>query len=331
MKESVCPHCHKSGEFGKYGEYVFCCHCGMEFFNVDPAVVVSAADNKKFFIVRMFAMGLMLLLVAAIVVFALINGAAYLMIAALLPFVGALACLREGGFRMVAGLLLGVILGSVVFFLLGLVTLGTAEDALMVVPLGLVSGIVLGFTFAGMLRGTSFVGERCPCCHHRGIRGGGEKNITCKHCGLRPYIEPEKRPFIAALAQRNCLKERMMSWAFGLLGLTILLALSIKSLQDMIILILFAGGACFLIAHAIKKTFSCKQCRTNWSMVTLNEETTVSDRLRLEQIPENLSAGKKEQLHFYYDQNTRITRACKCCGNINVSNIAGKKTAARFE
>ena len=319
MMELICPKCEKTMAVQKYGEYVGCPHCSNDFFNIDPALVVPR-KRDVIFIVRMAAMTVFLLLTAAALTMAICGNAVFYGASAI-PLLCALACLRENGFRMLIGIAAGVLAGSGAAFGMGLLIMHKAQDALLLLPMGAVAGLTLGFGLTELLRSSSIFGERCPFCNHRGIRGYG-KGITCSHCGHRPYVEPESRALVDALKTRKCVAPRIISWVFAFLGVGCFFLIPFISGVAILFGIMFIIGAASTRRH-----FKCKRCRTPWALIQLGEsEIGRSDAYyKYVKAGQGKVNGYDEGLHAY--QNVTIQRhfGCKCCGHLESRRSTSKQ------
>jgi len=310
MMELSCPKCERSLSVQKYGEYVECSHCSNEFFNPDPSLVVPKKRDAVF-IVRMAVMALFLLLTAASLIAAFCGNAVFFGASAI-PLLCALACLRENGFRMLIGIVIGVVAVSGAAFGLGALLMHKAADALMLLPLGAVAGLVAGFGLTELLRASPIFGERCPFCNHRGIRGYGD-GVTCRHCGHHPHVEAESRALVEALKTKNCNGARILCWVFALLGV------------GSFFLIPFAGGlvvlfgiAFIVVAAATRRNFRCKRCRTPWSLIRLSESEVGRSDAYYKYVKRGQGKvnGYDEGLHVYQNVTVQRIFGCKCCGHL---------------
>ena len=315
MLEVVCPNCKQHLQTTGYGEYVECSGCRAEFFNIDPSVIKPKAKGALL-LIRMVIMVLFLLLAAASLVAAFCGNVMFYGASAF-PLLCAVACIWESGFRLLTGIFMGIIIGSVAAFGVGALYMTKAEDALMVVPIGAVLGLILGFSINEILRATSKFGEHCPFCNSRGIRGYGDA-VSCKNCGHKPYVRPESRMIVELLKDRNCNSEKVICLVICILGL-VLVILPPFFIKDRG-LCSAAGvfGIIFIVISALGRRYNkCKRCGTPWAMIKIGEkESGRSGVYGHYTRVGNARDGFKEGWHHYQNVTTITTRACRCCGHL---------------
>lgn len=332
MVEVHCPKCKSSLQAEKFGTYVSCNYCNHEFFNVDPGLV-QKPEKDAVFVIRMVFIALFSVLTVGFLAFCLITSSP-VWAGAIFPLAAAIVCLREGGFRVIFSIVSGAVVCGIAAFVTGLIGTGNPEDALFLTLAGVVIGMIIGSPLNAWLRRTSWLGERCPFCFHRGIVGAGD-DVSCRHCGHTPKISAEQRAVRDLLANYNCRTEMICYYimvaavAICWLGGLLLAALRVD-ISDGWKVALVLGGLVFLIlAAAAKKRFKCPRCKNLWVMVKINEKSSVNNKLKFEEVkklnPQNQQ--NEDHLHFYYDKTTVTTFACKCCGHIRTEEAKSKETA----
>ena len=318
MAEVICPNCKQHLQTTGYGEYVECSGCGVEFFNIDPSVI-QPKTKGALHLVRMITMVIFLLLATASLVAAFCGNAVFYGASAF-PLLCAVACIWENGFRLLTGIFLGIIIGSVAAFGIGALYMTKAEDALMVVPLGAVLGLVLGFGINEILRATSKFGERCPFCNSRGIRGCRDA-VSCKNCGHKPHIRPESRMIVELLKDRNCNSAKIFCRVVCILGLVLIILPPFLGPTTVVFGIIF-----IVIAAWGRRYNKCKHCGTPWTMIKIGEKE--SGRSGVYGHYTNVGDardGFQEGWHHYQNVTTVTTRACRCCGHLTADKHTSRE------
>lgn len=325
MVETVCPRCHQPLRAQKYGDYEECPHCGNDFFNIDPSVVVPRGSCKGFFIIRMLFLVIFLLLIVPCVIAGLAVNPGFFA-ASGFPLLCALACLSENTSRMLIGCIIGIIVTGGASFAAGMFFMHDVTNAGVLMVGGAVAGLAVGFSFTELLRASSLFGERCPFCNRRGIRGYGD-GVFCRHCGHKPYIKPESRQLVSSLQSRNCIGPRIGCWIFLLIGIGLFCLIPFLNTEYIPFLagndfsglkacaVLF-GFLFILLAAQQKRRFKCKRCRTPWSLIKLDEAETGSTGPYIQFDRNNGPTGPRHELHVYQNVSGRTIYGCRCCGHL---------------
>ena len=315
MVELVCPNCQQPLSVQKYGDYVECPHCSKEFFNLDPALVVPRESSKGFFIIRMVLLAIFLLLIVPCVIAGLTVNPGFFA-ASGFPILCMLACMKENTSRMLIGCLIGVLVIGGAAFVAGMLMKNVGLDLM---PLGAVAGLFVGFSLTELLRASSFFGERCPFCNHRGIRGYGE-SVVCHHCGHRPHVKPESRQLVNKLQAKKCCGPRIICWLLLILGIGCFCLIPFLTGAAAIMGIVF-----LLCAAKQRRDYKCKGCRTPWSLIKLDESETGSTGPYLQFDRNQGPTGPARELHVYQNVSGRTIYGCRCCGHLETRKWTKKE------
>lgn len=314
MIESICPKCSYSYNTEKYGTYEECPQCGNIFFHVDPAKIIP---KSKSFNIRKTCMVIFLLITIAILGIAIaIEPVFYCALP--LPLLLTIVCTSEKRLRTFVSFFSCAIVGGIIGLLLGRLITQRFETALPYMIAGGTIASFMGFWLNKLLRASSVFGERCPFCNHRGIHGDDE-DIICNHCGHKPYVPPESRAVVAALADRNC------NVALVLYGIMIALGIACFALTIFFgaVAIVFAIG--FLIfAWSIKHGCKCKQCQKQWALIKINDEIIDKSDAYYHYSSED-TKGYNKGLHVYQNIMTEQTYICKYCAAVEKRKATEKK------
>lgn len=235
-----------------------------------------------------------------------------------LPLLLTIVCTSEKRLRTFVSFFSCAIVGGIIGLLLGRLITQRFETALPYMIAGGTIASFMGFWLNKLLRASSVFGERCPFCNHRGIHGDDE-DIICNHCGHKPYVPPESRAVVAALADRNC------NVALVLYGIMIALGIACFALTIFFgaVAIVFAIG--FLIfAWSIKHGCKCKQCQKQWALIKINDEIIDKSDAYYHYSSED-TMGYNKGLHVYQNIMTEQTYICKYCAAVEKRKATEKK------